>query len=165
MQKHPFSLSQRPATSQNETAEMKAAFDWALQIMDLLQKPRHVLLATVEAWRVFSSEDGDIDYFFDDLEEDITTDYIEARRRRYLSMQNIKKMVCELREYHADMVALIEKCSNYKKAVSYQMTLTRVAKLLKRLLTTGLQLELNLTLGQKETAEKSEFTSVFTVTV
>jgi len=118
MKEHPFSLSKRPATSQDQKAEMKAAFDWALQMMSLLQKPRHVLLATVEAWQAFDLEEGgDMDYF-DDSDEDVRTEEIAAQRQRYRSIRNIKKMFCELREYHADMVALIEKCSSYKKAVS-----------------------------------------------
>jgi hypothetical protein len=107
---------------------MKAAFDWALQMMGLLRKPRNVLLATVEAWRTFNSEDGDIDYFFDDLNEDATTKAIKAHAPRYRSIQNIKKMFCELGEYQGNMVALSEKCSDYKKAVSYQTTAARVAK-------------------------------------
>jgi hypothetical protein len=121
MKEHPFSLSNPPATSQDQKVEMKAAFDWTLQMMGLLQKPRHVLLATVEAWQAFDLEEGgDMDYFddSDDSDEDVRTEEVAAQRKRDRSIRNIKKMFCELREYHADMVALIEKCSNYKKAVS-----------------------------------------------
>ena len=128
MKVHPFTLSPRPATSQNQTTEMKVAFDWALQMMGLLRKPRNVLLATVEAWRAFNSKDGDVGYFFDDLDGEATTDAIKAHAARHRSMQNIKKMFCELGEYQGNIVALSEKCSDYKKAVSYQTTATRVAK-------------------------------------
>jgi hypothetical protein len=127
MKVHPFTLSPRPATSQNQTIEMKVAFDWALQMMGLLRKPHNILLATVRAWRAFNSEDGDVGYFFDDLDEDATTKAIEAHVARHRSMQNIKKLFCELGEYQGNIVALSEKCSDYKKAVSYQTTATRPA--------------------------------------
>jgi glutaminase len=120
MKVHPFTLSPRPATSQNQTAEVKAAFDWTLQMMGLLQKPHNVLLATVEAWQAFNSKDGDIGYFFDDLDEDATTTAIQAHVARHRSIHNIKKMFCELGEYQGNIVALNKKCSDYKQAVSYQ---------------------------------------------
>jgi hypothetical protein len=128
MKVHPVTLSPRPATSQNQTAEMKLAFDWALKMMGLLQKLRIVLLATVEAWRAFNSEGGDVDYFFDDLDEDATKKAIDAHALRHRSIRNIEKLFRELDEYQSNIVALREKCSDYKKAVSYQTTAARVAK-------------------------------------
>jgi hypothetical protein len=125
---HPFTLSPRPATSQDQTAEMKAAFDWNLQMMGLLRKPHNVLLATVEAWRAFNSEDGDVGYFFDDSDADAEAQEIETRASRHRSMQNIKASLGELSEFQGNMVALSERCSDYKKAVSHLTTGARVFK-------------------------------------
>jgi hypothetical protein len=97
---------------------MKQAFDWTLQMMGVLTKPRNVLLATVEAWRAFDSEDGDVEYFFDDPNADAITQEIESRTARHRSMKNIKARFCELREYHIEIVALDKRCADYKKAVS-----------------------------------------------
>ncbi|KAE9379834.1 hypothetical protein N431DRAFT_323190 [Stipitochalara longipes BDJ] len=128
MKVHPVTLSLRPATSQSQTVEMKLAFDWALKMMGLLQKLRIVLLATVETWRAFNSEGGDIDYFCDDLDEDATKNKIDAYATRRRSIRNIQRRFCELGEYQRNIVALNEKCSDYKKAVSYLTTATWATK-------------------------------------
>lgn len=86
--------------------------------MRLLQKLRNVLLPTVEAWSSFNSEDGGVDYLFDDL-EDATKKTIQANAARHRSIRNIKKMFSELGEYLSNITALNEKCSDYKRTVSY----------------------------------------------
>jgi hypothetical protein len=89
-------------------------------MMRVLTKPRNVLLATVEAWRAFDSEDGDVQYFTDDLHAAAgeTSQAFEARAARRRSMKNIKAKYCELRGYLSEIVALDKSCADYKKAVS-----------------------------------------------
>ncbi|KAH9203700.1 hypothetical protein DL95DRAFT_472141 [Leptodontidium sp. 2 PMI_412] len=150
---HPSTLSQRPGNARDRTTEMKAAFDWALKMMSVLQRPHDVLLATVREWEAFNSQDGDIGYFYDpdadDSEDEgdigcFTDSHADALMRaieaRYRSMQNIKKCFLQLEKYHGSIVALSKKCSNYQEA-----------------------LKLRLTLDKKEAADKSEFTSLFTL--
>jgi hypothetical protein len=133
-------------------------------MMRVLTKPRNVLLATVEAWLVFNSEEGDVEHFFDDPDADATTQEIEASAARHRSMKNIKSRFCELREYHSEIVALDKRCADYKKAVSRHCRWGGEGSE-DILLTTGMKLELSLALGQKEGASKNELTSVFTVKV
>ncbi|KAH8598890.1 hypothetical protein B0O99DRAFT_29097 [Bisporella sp. PMI_857] len=135
MDAHPSTLSRRPGTAQNQTIEVKVAFDWALQMMDLLRKIHDVLLPTVKAWQAFNSDDGDIKYF----SEDSVTTSVMSRHR---SMQNIKATFRQFNEYQEKIVALIKKCSDYQKA-----------------------LKLRLTLDKKEAADKNQFTNLFTVSV
>jgi hypothetical protein len=120
MKDHPFSLSPRQATSRHQTTEIQAAFEWTLQMMRVLTKPRNVLLATVEAWRAFDSEDGDVQYFTDGLHAAAgeTSQAFEAPAARCRSMKNIKAKYCELRGYLSEIVALDKSCADYKKAVS-----------------------------------------------
>ena len=127
MKVHASNLSPRLATSQNQTTEMKLAFDWALKMMNLLQKLHDVLRPTVEAWRAFDSEDGDVGYVFDGLNENATTEMIEAHTARHRSIRNIKRIFCELDGYQNNIDGLREKCSDYKRAVSYPNTPPQIA--------------------------------------
>jgi hypothetical protein len=89
-------------------------------MMGVLTKPRNVLLATVEAWRAFDSEDGDVQYFSDDLHAAAgeTSQAFKALAARHRSMKNIKAKYCELQGYLREIVALDNSCADYKKAVS-----------------------------------------------
>jgi hypothetical protein len=89
-------------------------------MMRVLTKPRNVLLATIEAWRAFDSEDGDVQYFSDDLHAAAgeTNQAFEASAARCRSMKNIKAKYCELRGYLSEIVALDKSCADYKQAVS-----------------------------------------------
>lgn len=100
--------------------EMKEAFDWTFQMMDVLTKPLDVLSAELEAWRAFYSEDGDgdVEYFYDDLEASATTQAIKASTLRSRSIRIIKAQFREQHGYHSELVALREKCKGYTEAVS-----------------------------------------------
>jgi hypothetical protein len=159
MERHPFIGSRRPTTWQ--TVEIELAFDWTLKMMNLLQNVENVLLATVEAGMVFNSaEDGDVRYFLNDIDP---TKTIETHAPRHHSMRHIKIKYRELHEYQREILALREKCSNYKKTVSYPVS--SGCQCYELLLTFGTQLEIRLSLVQKEVANQKQFTSVFTVSV
>jgi hypothetical protein len=93
---------------------MKEAFDWALQMTDFLRKPHDVLLATVKAWRAFSSENGDIGYF-EDPDPDPDPKFIESRHHSIMLLSVIFR---QLEEYQEKIVALNKRCSDYQKTVS-----------------------------------------------
>lgn len=114
MSAHPPTLSRRAGIAQNRTTEMKAAFDWALQMMGLLRRIYDVLSATVKAWRTFQSPDGDIGYFID-LELHVAS---RTTKRRYRSLQNLKAMFRQLEEYQEKLFTLNNSCLEYQGTVS-----------------------------------------------
>ena len=120
MKNYPFSLSPQRATLPHQTTKIEADFEWILQMMRVLTKPRNVLLATVEAWRAFDSEDGDVQYFSDNLHAAAgeTGQAIKDLAARHRSMKNIKAKFCELQGYLSEIVALDKSCADHKKAVS-----------------------------------------------
>ncbi|PVH68613.1 hypothetical protein DL98DRAFT_599379 [Cadophora sp. DSE1049] len=144
MKAHTISLSSRLATSQDRMTEMKEAFDWTFLMMDVLTKPLDVLSAKLEAWHAFYPKDGDgdVEYFYDDPDASATTQAIKASTSRSRSMRIIKAHFHELHRYHSELVALREECKRYTKA-----------------------LKLSLSLGKREAADKTEFTSIFTVNI
>ena len=114
MKNHPPNLLRRLDTAQDRTTEMKEAFDWAQQMTDFLRKPHDVLLATVKAWRAFSSEDGDIGYF-EDPDPETDPKFIASRHR---SIKLLSVFFRQLEEYQEKIVALNKRCSDYKETVS-----------------------------------------------
>jgi hypothetical protein len=90
------------------------AFDWAQQMTDFLRKPHDVLLATVKAWRAFSSEGGDIGYF-DNPDPEADPKSIVSRQR---SIKVLSAIFRQLEEYQEKIVALNKRCSDYKESVS-----------------------------------------------
>jgi len=120
MNAHPPTLSRRAGIAQNRTTEMKAAFDWALQMMGLLRCVYDVLSATVKAWRTFQSPDGDIGYFID-LDVHVAS---RTTKRRYLSLQNLKATFRQLEEYQEKIFTLNKSCLEYQGTVSPNVSFT-----------------------------------------
>lgn len=114
MENHPSNLLRRQGTAQDRTTEMEEAFDWAQQMTDFLRKPHEVLLATVQAWRAFISEDGDISYF-EDPDPDTDPRFIASRHR---SIKLLSVIFRQLEEYQEKIVALNKRCLDYKETVS-----------------------------------------------
>lgn len=116
MKDHPSNLSRRPGIAQDRTTELKEAFDWALHILNLLCRLDGVLSATVKVWQSFTSEGGDIDYFFDHgVDGAAKSTSIKARHR---SLQNIGAKFRRLEEYQDKIAVLNKNCSGYQGAVS-----------------------------------------------
>jgi hypothetical protein len=112
MHEHPFTLSRRSKTAGGRTAEMKEAFDWTLQTMDLLRRLDGVLSDTVEAWKSFNSPSEDIGYFRDTDRAAISPN---ARR----SLHAIKAIFRQLEGHQKKMVLLNKCCSDFSGAVSW----------------------------------------------
>lgn len=114
MKEHPSTLSRRPTIAQDRTTELKEAFDWALQILNLLRKIDGVLSATLKAWQSFTSASGDIGYFRD-LDATVKSRSTKARDR---SLQNINAKFLRLEQYQDKIAVLNKSCSDYKETVS-----------------------------------------------
>src|SRR5947207_14845000 len=106
MTEHPFTLSRRSGT-----AEIKEAFDWTLQTMDLLRRLDGVLSDTVEAWQSFNSPGEDIGYF-----RDTDAAAISPNARR--SLHAIKATFRQLQGSQKKMASLNKCCSDFSRAVS-----------------------------------------------
>ena len=106
MTEHPFTLSRR-----SRTAEIKEAFDWTLQTMDLLRRLDGVLSSTVEAWKSFNSPDEDIGYF---RNTDAAAISPNARR----SLHAIKAVFRQLEGSQKKMALLNKCCFDFSRAVS-----------------------------------------------
>jgi hypothetical protein len=116
MNEHPSTLSRRLGIAQDRTTELKEAFDWAFQMMNLLRRLDSVLSATVKAWNSFTSADGDISYFREsDVDAPVRSKSIRAR---YRSLQNINAKFRRLEEYQDKIDALKTSCSDYRDVVS-----------------------------------------------
>jgi hypothetical protein len=116
MKDHPSTLSRRSGIAQDRTTELKEAFDWALQLLNLLRRLGAVLLATVKAWQSFASPGGDIGYFHDPcVDAAVKSKSIKARDR---SLQNIHAKFRRLEEYQGKITVLTKSCENYQETVS-----------------------------------------------
>jgi hypothetical protein len=111
MNDHPFTLSQHSGTIGERAAEIKEAFDWTLQTMDLLRRLDGVLSDTVEAWKSFNSPDEDIGYF---RNTDAAAISPNARR----SLHTIKAIFRQLQCNQKRMDLLNKSCSDFSRAVS-----------------------------------------------
>jgi hypothetical protein len=81
-------------------------FDWAFKTMELLRRFDEVLCGTVEVWRLFNSQDGDLDYFSD------------ISPRAYLSLNALQSIFQELQGTQRRLFQLQSKCLNFSEAVS-----------------------------------------------
>jgi hypothetical protein len=116
MKDHPSILSRRAGITQDRTAELKEAFDWALQILSLLRRLDGVLSATIKSWQSFRLTGGDIGYFQDRSAE--TSVKPQPIKARYRSLQSISAKFRRLVEYHDKIAVLNQNCSDYKETVS-----------------------------------------------
>jgi hypothetical protein len=104
-------LSRRSGIAHEEDAEIKAAFDWTIQTMSLLCQLDGVLSNLVDAWKSFSSPDGDIGYFRD---TDVARILPNSRR----SLSTIKSIFRHLEGTQKKINLLNKSCSEFKGSVS-----------------------------------------------
>jgi hypothetical protein len=115
MKEHPSTLSRQPRIAQDRTTELKEAFDWALQILNLLRKIDGVLSATLKTWHSFTSANGGDIGYFRDLDATVKSRSTKARDR---SLRNINAKFLRLEQYQDKIAVLNKNCSDYKETVS-----------------------------------------------
>ncbi|TVY59342.1 hypothetical protein LCER1_G000736 [Lachnellula cervina] len=130
-----FMLSGRSMIAQEDDAKIKAAFDWTVQAADILYRLEAALSSMVDAWKAFSNSDGDINYF-----RDTEVSKISPNARR--SLHNINTTFQKFEEFRKKLHLLSRQCSQTRKNLELMMVITG-----------------------KETADGSEVTSEFTVSV
>ncbi|KIX03972.1 uncharacterized protein Z518_07525 [Rhinocladiella mackenziei CBS 650.93] len=116
MADHPFTVSCRSALAGERSAEMKEAFDWALQTMGLLRRLHGVLSDTVDAWASFSSPGEDIGYFQSSPAAPISQ---QARR----SLRAVRTTFRELHGYQKRLALLIVSCSDFSETLNFHLKL------------------------------------------
>jgi hypothetical protein len=111
--RHPFTLSQRSRNKGGRVKDVKKAFDWTQQAIELLSQLLDVLSETIKAWDMFKSPNGDIGYF-----TDASTLPNTQKSPLHLSFHSIQETFEQLECLYRQLLKLDKSCKNSAQTVS-----------------------------------------------
>jgi hypothetical protein len=95
--------------------------------MKLLSQLLDKLIEPINAWKMFTSPNGDVEYFRDP-HSDPTSESFQRQRRSHVSLQVLSETFKTMESLHHKLQSFKESCSNSSREVSRLLALMLLAK-------------------------------------